>query len=147
MYNLSVQLNQIILTTKKYWQEAMALLWRHSPPLRPTCFQQRKSPKFWTTKWSKERTWLHSFERMNIYPIDLMENQNIFLKRISIQEHRNYIIFYLLSFTLIWTFSKIICWSNKLIKKSTWFFFRYFLLRTFKILRMIFFHDFFRFGS
>ena len=26
-------------------------------------FQQNKFPKFWTTKWSKERTWLHSFGR------------------------------------------------------------------------------------
>ena len=25
-------------------------------------FQQRKSPEFWTTKWSKEGTWFHSFE-------------------------------------------------------------------------------------
>ena len=26
-------------------------------------FQQRKSPEFWTTKWSKDGTWFHSFAK------------------------------------------------------------------------------------
>ena len=30
-------------------------------------FSTEKIPKFWTTKWSKERTWLHSFAYLGNY--------------------------------------------------------------------------------
>ena len=70
------------LTQKSMHSWLLSKVWNIIHSTQPTYlyFQQRKSPEFWATKWSKEGTWFHSFGKRKSYLCRIEGMEYIVLK-------------------------------------------------------------------